>query len=386
MLGAMDTAGGAALRVVTAALTAASAARTAPVLWLGLWLVVWLGGACAQSPAAAPAAVPASQTAASANPAQVQAEARRLLEHGQPEAAIRSLETLASTHPEQKGLQHDLGTAFYRTGKLVQARKSFELAIAADPNDLESVQLEGLTLYRLGQPAAAIPYLQRVGQWNPHANADASHVLGLCYLNAGNLDQARGAFAAEYALPPDGGAAYLVLGRMLLIANLPEKGAVAAQKALTLAPSLAMAHFLLGEVALYKSDVIHAIAEFEAERAINPGYAPVYERLGDAYLRAGRFDQAQESLMQSLALETSSTGPFLLMGKVLLRTDDPGNAAMYLKHAEKMDPSNPIAHTLLGQAYRQLGRETEAKGEFDTAANIHAANQLKLEPAGSASP
>ena len=40
--------------------------------------------------------------------------------------------------------------------------------------------MRGLTLYRLGQPAAAIPYLERVRQWMPNANADANHVLGLC--------------------------------------------------------------------------------------------------------------------------------------------------------------------------------------------------------------
>jgi predicted Zn-dependent protease len=106
----------------------------------------------------------------------------------------------------------------------------------------------------------------------------------------------------------------------------------------------------------------------------------VYERLGDAYLRANKFDEAQEALMQSLALDTSNTGPFILMGKVLLRKNDPDNAAMYLKHAEKMDPSNFIAHTLLGQAYRSLGQEAQAKQEFATAESIHAANQLKLQP------
>ena len=168
--------------------------------------------------------------------------------------------------------------------------------------------------------------------------------------------------------------------KMLMVANLPDQAAEAAQKALTVAPSLALAHFVLGEVALYRSDVDGAIKEFEAERAINPGYAPVYERLGDAYLRSNKFDAAQEALMQSLALDTTSTGPFILMGKVLLRKNDPENAAMYLKHAEKMDPSSYIAHTLLGQAYRSLGQEAQAKQEFAAAANIHAANQLKLQP------
>jgi tetratricopeptide (TPR) repeat protein len=341
-------------------------------------VVVVLLNACA---AGAQSMGGASASSAAANDtSSVQAHAMEQLEHGKSAEAIVSLEALANAHPDQKGLQHDLGLAYYRTGKLVEARKAFEHAIAANPKDLESVQLEGLTLYRLGQPDAAIPYLQRVREFSPNVNADASHVLGLCYLNSRNFDEARRAFAAEYELQPESGGAYLVLAKMLMVANLPDQGAEAAQKALAVAPSLALAHFVLGEVALYKSDVGRAIAEFETERAINPGYAPVYERLGDAYLRSDKFDAAQEALMQSLALDTTSTGPFILMGKVLLRKNDPENAAIYLKHAEKMDPSSYIAHTLLGQAYRSLGQEAQAKQEFAAAANIHSANQLKLQP------
>ena len=328
--------------------------------------------------AQAPASGAPKQDATAGSPEQLQAQARQDLAHGKSPEAIATLEKLFQSNPNQKALQHDLGVAYYRTGKLVEARHAFERALAQDPADMESVQLEGLTLYRLGQPAAAIPYLQRVKQFSPDANADASHVLALCFLNSGKLDDARTAFAAEYHVPPESGGAYLVLAQMLLIANLPDQGAEAARKALALSPNLALAHYVLGEVALFKSDVNHAISEFEAERALNPGYAPVYERLGDAYLRANKPEDAQKALMQSLALDTSSTGPFILMGKVLLRRDDPDNAAMYLRHAEKMDPGNPIAHTLLGQAYRKLGQETQARQELDAAASIHAANQLKL--------
>jgi tetratricopeptide (TPR) repeat protein len=344
-----------------------------------MFVVLLLGGcaAVAQGTGRASTTTPS----ASANDAlSTQAHAMQLLEHGKSAEAIASLEALANAHPDQKRLQHDLGLAYYRTAKLVEARNAFERAIAADPKDLESIQLEGLTLYRLGQPEAAIPYLQRVQEFSPNANADASHVLALCYLNSRKFDEARRAFASEYSLQPESGAAYLVLAKMLMVANMPDQGAEAAQKALAVSPSLALAHFVLGEVALYKSDVERAIAEFQEERAINPGYAPVYERLGDAYLRSNKFDAAQEALMQSLALDTTSTGPFILMGKVLMRKSDPENAAMYLKHAVKMDPSSYMAHTLLGQAYRALGAEAQAKEEFAAAANIHATNQLKLEP------
>ena len=57
---------------------------------------------------------------------------------------------------------------------------------------------------------------------------------------------------------------------MLMRANLPELAADQARKALQLSPNLPLAHFLLGEVYLFKSDVDHAMEEFEQERTLNP--------------------------------------------------------------------------------------------------------------------
>jgi tetratricopeptide (TPR) repeat protein len=282
--------------------------------------------------------------------------------------------------PQEKGASRKQGIAYYRAGKLIDAERAFAAAIAEDPGDLESIQMRGLTLYRLGQPAAAIPYLERVRQWMPNANADANHVLGLCYMNAQRYDEARAAFARQYAVSADSAAAYLVAGSMLMDANLPELAAQDAQKALEISPKLPLAHFMLGEVYLYKSDVAHALAEFEQERAINPGYPAVYDRLGDVYTRMGQYQQAQEALTNAISLDVSSTGPFIQMGKVFLRRGDAESAAMYLQHAVKMDPGNYISHTLLGQAYRGMGKEEDAKRELDAASQIHAAGQLKLHP------
>jgi tetratricopeptide (TPR) repeat protein len=315
-----------------------------------------------------------------AQPSALLQSAEQLLDGGHPEEAIAPLRQLAALQPPVRGAAHGLGLACYRTGKLLEARTAFEQAIRDDSTDIESVQMEGLTLYRLGQPAAAIPYLERVQQWMPHANADASYVLGLCYLNARRYDESRRAFATQYGLDPASAGAYLILGNMLQIANLPELAADAARKAITLDHRLSQAHFLIGEVDLFKSDINGAIAEFEQERTINPGFAPVYDRLGDSYLRSGKFDEAQASLMKALSLDTSRTGPFILMGKVLLRRDDPQAAAMYLQHAEKMDPSNTMTHTLLGQTYRKLGRDEDAKREIDLASKIRASTELKLQP------
>jgi tetratricopeptide (TPR) repeat protein len=308
------------------------------------------------------------------------AAAHAKIQQGDAPAAIAILQALQASAPATKGLEHELGLAFYSSGELIKAEAAFAKAIEQDPNDKEAIQLRGLSLYRLGRPAAAVPYLEQVREWMPNGNADANYVLGLCYLNARRYDDARAAFAQQYGVPADSGPAYLLLGNMLLAANLPELALTAGQKALQFSPGLPLAHFMLGEVYLYNSNPDAALTEFSQEQKLNPGYAPIYDRLGDVYLRMGKLQQAQESLTRALSLDRSSTGPFIQMGKVFLKKGEFPNAAMYLQHAEKMDPGNYITHTLLGQAYRGLGRNEEAKQELDTAAKIHAAGELKLQP------
>jgi tetratricopeptide (TPR) repeat protein len=289
------------------------------------------------------------------------------------------LEMLQKQTPKVPGISHELGLAYYRNDKLVEAEKAFADAMHEDPADEESVQLRGLTLYRLGRPADAIPYLEKIRKWTPNGNADVNYVLGLCYLNSQRYDEARAAFATQYGLPPDSGAAWLLTGNMLLRANFSEMALQAGQKALQTTPGLPLAHFMMGEVYLYKSDPQKALVEFNLERRINPAYAPTYDRLGDVYTQLGDYQQAQESLTRALSLDVSSTGPFIQMGKVFLKKNDPQTAAMYLEHAKKMDPGNSLTHILLGQAYRGLGKKDQARQEFESASRISAASRPTLQ-------
>lgn len=320
-------------------------------------------------------------TSAPRSPQDQLAEAQQKLQGAQPAAAIALLQPLANATPPVKGASHELGVAYYRTGKLTDALQALTQAEKEDPNDMESIQLHGLTLYRLGRPADAIPYLKRVRQWMPNADADANHVLGLCYLNAQQYDEARRTFAEQFGVPADSGAAYLFLGNMLMQANLPEQAKTAAMEALKVTPQLPLAHFMIGEVDLFKSDENGALQEFEQERVMNPGYPATYDRLGDVYIHLGKYQEAQEALTKALSLDTSSTGPFILMGKVLLLRGDAQTASMYLRHAEKMDPNNYMTHALLSQAYRKMGDEENAKREVDLVSKIHAAERLTLQPA-----
>ncbi|MFZ0685267.1 MAG: tetratricopeptide repeat protein [Terriglobales bacterium] len=317
-----------------------------------------------------------SQSGASAPPDAAPAaesgfsEARRLLQQGNTAAAIASLQQLGSSHPGMKGLSHELGVAYYRSGDYLKAITSLKQAIEEDPEDKEGIQLLGLANYLAGRPADAIPLLEKVQGWYPRANVDAAYILGVANIQTKNYPDARKAFARMFEVGPDSAAAYLFTARVLLRQEFDPIAEEYAQKAVTLDPKLPLAHFFLGELHLYKSRIAEAIADFQQELAINPGHAPTYYKLADAYEHVQKFDEAERLLQRSIWLDSTSTGPFILMGKVLEKKGEAELAVHALQHALTMDPSNAVAHHLLGQAYQDMGKTEDAERERKTAQQI----------------
>jgi tetratricopeptide (TPR) repeat protein len=297
-------------------------------------------------------------------------ESRRLLQQGNHAAAIASLQQLGSSHPGMKGLSHELGIAYYRSGDYPKAISSLKQAIEEDPQDKEAIQLLGLTNYLAGRPADAIPLLEKVQGWYPRANLDASYILGVAYIQTKNYPEARKAFAQMFEVGADSAAAYLFTARILLRQEYDPIAEEYAQKAITLDPKLPLAHFFLGELHLYKSRIPEAIADFQQEVAINPGHAATYYKLADAYTHVEKFDEAERVLQRSVWLDATSTGPYILMGKVLEKKGEAELAVRALQHALTMDPGNAVAHHLLGQAYQDMGKTEDAERERKIAQQI----------------
>jgi predicted Zn-dependent protease len=304
---------------------------------------------------------------------------RLMIDRGQAEDALKQLDALAVQQPAPAGVNRLRGLALYSQNQFAEADTAFASAVKQDPHDQESVQLRGLTLFRLGRPADAIPLLESAHELTAQTRVDPNYVLALCYIDTGQYDKARGAFAVQYGFPADSAPAYLLAARMLLRREYLPVAQQFGTKALELDPQLPLAHVLLGEIALAGQHLDVAISEFEKERVRNPLDGNIYDRLGDAYSRTGDYTKALQSLQRALLLEPNSTGPYILLGKVLLKRQDPASALMYLERAEKMDSSNYITHSLLGQAYRSLGRADDANREIQISQKIQAASEPKLE-------
>lgn len=327
------------------------------------------GGGWALALLLAAAATPAQQPATTAQ------QLQRSIDTGHPEAALKFLDDTPA-FPNRDRLR---GQALYALNRLPDAEKALAAAIAADPKDLTAMQLRGLTLFRLGRPADAIPLLEQAHAFTPETKSDPAYVLALCYIDTRRYDDARHAFAAQYNFPPDSAPAHLLAARMLLRREYVPIAQQEARKALELDPQLPEAHMLLGEVALAQAHVDEAIAELTAEAKRNPLNGAVYDRLGDALSRKGDYPAAQQSLQRALLLEPNSTGPYILLGKVLLKRNNPADAAGFLERAERMDPANYMTHGLLAQAYRALDRTAEAQRESQTSQQIQADTAPKFD-------
>ena len=297
-------------------------------------------------------------------------QARKLAQQGEFDEAITQLKTMEASQPRPKGLSHELGTAYYKKGDYSQSTAYLKKALEEDSGDKEAVQLLGLSYYLSGHPADAIPLLEKVQGWYPRANVDAAYILGICYIQAKDYNHARSAFARMFDVPQDSAASYLFTARMLMRQEFDPVAEEYALKAVALDPKLPLAHFLLGELYLYKSRIPEAIAEFEKELTVNPAHAPTLYKLADAYSRIQKFDDAERLLQRSIWLDATSTGPYILMGKVLEKKGEPVLAARALQRAVTMDPNNPMPHHLLGQAYRDLGQKDEAERELKLAEEL----------------
>jgi tetratricopeptide (TPR) repeat protein len=338
-------------------------------MWLAIFLWAYASSGLAQQAGQSDG----SPNPPAASPPQVAPEivqARKLTEQGKFDEAIADLEALETSAPNPKGLDLELGTAYYKKGDFPKAIEHLKKASAADPANGEAAQLLGLSYYLGGHPADAIPLLEKVQGWFPRANVDAAYILGICYIQTKDYPQARKAFARMFEVPPDSAASYLFTARMLFRQEFDPVAEEYAQKAAALDPKLPLAHFLLGELYLYKSRVPEAIAEFEKEIAINPGHAPAYYKLADAYSRIQRFEDAERLLQRSIWLDATSTGPYILMGKVLEKKGEFELSIRALRRAANMDPNNPTTHHLLGQAYRDMGQKNEAESELKLAEEL----------------
>jgi tetratricopeptide (TPR) repeat protein len=233
----------------------------------------------------------------------------------------------------------------------------------------EAVQILGQAHYLSGHLVEAIPYLEEARRAQP-LDPKLSYALGTAYAQTRAPAKAREAFARVFHLEPESAAAYLLSGQMMNRLELEDLAESELREAIRRDPRLPEAHYLLAQIAIFRSRLDEGLALLRKELAINPAHAMSLYRVGDVYSRQQKWPEAIDALQQSIWMNPYFSGPYILLGKAYSRTGQPGPAEDMLRHAIEYDPNNKSAHYLLGQLLQQTGRPEEAKREFAIAEKL----------------
>lgn len=233
----------------------------------------------------------------------------------------------------------------------------------------ETEQVLGFALHLLGRYADAIPWLERTRVRTPD-HLELNFVLGQAYVQTRQPGPARDAFARTFGVPPASAAAHVIAAKQMIRLQMEPMAEEALQAAIKIDPKVPQAHFMLGQLALFRGRFDDAVTLSARELAINPMDAMALYQMGDAYTRQSRWDDAIRALQQSLWLNPFYSGPYILLGRAYMKKDQPATAESMLRRAIEYDPNNRTAHYLLAQLLQQTGRADEAKREFEIAERL----------------
>jgi tetratricopeptide (TPR) repeat protein len=310
-----------------------------------------------------------TQTTSAESVDRVLAEARTLIDAGQPAAAIAKLRDAGS----DVRVAQLLGVAYYHANDAAHAIEQLEPLLdrlpPESPERREAVQVLGLAHYLAGHIAQAIPYLEQTRAILPD-DMKLAYALAMAYAQTRQPAEAREAVARTFQVPPSSASAYLLSGQLMNRLELEDLAEAELKEAIRLDPRLPEAHYLLGQIAIFRSRFDEGLTLMREELSINPAHAMALYRIGDIYTRQQKWTEAIRALQQSIWMNPYFSGPYILLGRAYGKTGQPAAAEDMLRRAIEADPNNKSAHYLLAQLLQAAGRTEEAKREFAIAGKL----------------
>lgn len=214
-----------------------------------------------------------------------------------------------SIAPLQPSLRFSLAMTYIRMGHTDWARKLLERLSSEDPKNAIYVYWLGRLDFVEHAYSRAILQLKNAISLDP-GMARAYDNLGLCYYhqnqNTEAVENFRKAIDLDRGSPQPSAWPYLNLAITLQILNQPAEAEANLRQAIQLDPSLAQAHFQLGNVLERMGRTQDAISEFRQAAQLDPAYPEPHFALARLYRTTGQDSQARQEVQIYLRLNAAA--------------------------------------------------------------------------------
>ena len=268
----------------------------------------------------------------------------RLLAEGKLGEATRVFEKALADDPNDARAWLDIGLAREAAGKFGSAEKAYRRAIEVDDNFAEAFNNLGVLMRENGKLPEATTMLERAVALDPQLAA-ARFNLGLAYEEQGKLAEAEGEYLATIDLLPGDPVPRINLSMMLLDMERPEDAAVQLRAARPLVRGDVLLCMAVGEgfrrSALPEEAV--SVLRMALSQAADPPPTELLAELALSYYAMGDLEAAESTMRRAVGQNELDPALQYAYGSILAKQGQLGKARAHLRRAAKLDPDGPYA-------------------------------------------
>ncbi len=243
--------------------------------------------------------------------------------------------------------QHNLGNAFARAGRHLQAAACYRRALDLAPGFAPAHNNLASSLLQLGRCDDAIAGCRRALELEPDY-AEAHNTLGCALLKLAQSDAAIASFRRALAVSPDFVEAQVHLASARRSIGQLEEAEAGYRRALALDPQLIAAHTGLATVQRLQRRTEASAASCEKALAIDPGSAEALAVMAELKSDAGLFSEAEALLRRVIAIEPDSVPAWAALAQLRSMTSADEN---WLIEARRLADSGQPPHRELLRRY-----------------------------------
>jgi len=228
-------------------------------------------------------------------------KAEKCVEGGKYKDAIFLYEEALKVNPKSARIRHAIGHIYEKLGQDDKAIAYYEEAYKTNPQYIKVHQSMGDLYAKKGDADKAAEALERAVKISPH-NTQRQAQLGKVYLSAGNLEKADEVFKAAIKVNPKNAEIQTEIGEAYLKAGQDEKAAEAFKGSLNVVESVHV-YNRLGIALRRKGKYLEAIEEYKKALRVDPNDEAIYYNMGRAYLEASMKKEAISSFKSALTID-----------------------------------------------------------------------------------
>lgn len=268
----------------------------------------------------------------------------RLLLEGRVQEARRLFEQAVADDPDDARAWLDLGLTYERSDEPERAESAYRRSTQSDPRFAEAFNNLGVLLREDGELGEATSALERAAALDPQLTA-ARFNLALAYEDGRRFELAEREYRATIEQLPADPVPRINLAMMYLETGRNEDALAQLRAARPMVQDDILLSIAVGEGLRRAGAPEEAVAVLQnaLDRAEELPPTELLAELALAHYAAGELDAAEGMMRRAVAQDELDPGLQYAYGSILAKQGEIGKARTHLRRAQKLDPDGPYA-------------------------------------------